>query len=79
MFCHLMLFYSKGSEEEDVRVVEPGNMDLWEVDPMANISPKVSRNFFYYIDTSLDFDTINTFVEEKTEKRETLNCCKSML
>ena len=39
MFCHLMLFYSKGSEEEDVHAVEPGNMDLLEVDPMANITP----------------------------------------
>ena len=39
MFFHLMLFYSKGSEEEDVHAVEPGNMDLLEVNPMANISP----------------------------------------
>nr|XP_022340629.1 uncharacterized protein LOC111135146 [Crassostrea virginica] len=29
----------KGSEEEDVHAVEPGNMDLLEVNPMANISP----------------------------------------
>lgn len=44
MFCHLMLFYSKGSEEEDVHGVEPGNMDLLELDPMANISPKFQKN-----------------------------------